>query len=376
MKIKIRPRHWSLAIVALLLYLLVHYWPAIAKLLHSIFSATIPLLIGCVLAYIVNLLLRQYEHGYNKLFSSPRAAKFRRPVGILLAYLSIIVIIALVLSIVVPQLISCIKLLLANHSRVINKFIDAMQKNSDLNAFFCSFHPNQVKWGQVGKYIATGFGGTLKMVASTASSVASVVATAIIAIFFSIYLLIYKEKLARQCTRVLKTYLPKFYDKTMYVVRTFDDSYSSYIVGQCKDACLLGIACFIGMAVLRLPYASMIGAVTAITALIPIIGAIMGASVGVVIIFAISQIKAGIFLIFIIALQQLDNRVTYPLVVGKSIGLPSVWVFAAVIVGGGIYGIIGMMFTVPLFAAVYKLIANDVRRRQAIDKSSSKESPV
>lgn len=140
MKIKIRPRHWSLAIVAFLLYLLVHYWPAIAKLLHSIFSATIPLLIGCVLAYIVNLLLRQYEHGYNKLFPSPRATKFRRPVGILLAYLSIIVIIALVLSIVVPQLISCIKLLLANHSRVINKFIDAMQKNSDLNAFFGSFH--------------------------------------------------------------------------------------------------------------------------------------------------------------------------------------------------------------------------------------------
>lgn len=364
MKIHIRQRHLSLAIVAFLLYLLIHYWPVIAKLFHSIFSAAVPLLIGCVIAYIVNLLLKQYERGFTKLFHSPGAQKFKRPVAVVLAYLSIFVIIAVVLSIVVPQLISCIKLLLANHSRVINKFLVAIQKNSDLNALFGNFHPSQIKWNQIVKYIATGFGGTLKMVASTASSVASVLTTAVIAIFFSIYLLIYKEKLGRQCTRVLKTYLPKFYDKTMYVIRTFDDSYSSYIVGQCKDACLLGIACFIGMAVLRLPYASMIGAVTAITALIPIIGAILGASVGVVIIFAISPIKAGIFLIFIIALQQLDNRVTYPLVVGKSIGLPSVWVFAAVIVGGGIYGILGMMFTVPLFAAIYKLIANDVDRRQ------------
>lgn len=365
MKIKIRQRHWSLAIVAFLLYLLIHYWPVIAKLFHSVFSAAVPLLIGCVIAYIVNLLLKQYEHGYTKIFKGHRRAqKFKRPVAIVLAYLSIIIIIAVVLAIVVPQLISCIKLLLANHSRVINKFITAIQQKSDLNAIFGNFHPSQIKWNQIGKYIATGFGGTLKMVASTASSVASVLATTVIAIFFSIYLLIYKEKLGRQCTRVLKTYLPKFYDKTMYVIRTFDDSYSSYIVGQCKDACLLGIACFIGMAVLRLPYASMIGAVTAITALIPIIGAILGASVGVVIIFAISPIKAGIFLIFIILLQQLDNRVTYPLVVGKSIGLPSVWVFAAVIIGGGIYGILGMMFTVPLFAAIYKLIANDVDRRQ------------
>lgn len=138
---------------------------------------------------------------------------------------------------------------------------------------------------------------------------------------------------------------------------------SNYIIGQCKDAAILGISCFIGMTILRMPYASMIGVVTAFGALIPIIGAILGASIGVIIIFAISPLQAGIFLIFIILLQQLDNRITYPLVVGKSIGLPSVWVFAAVIIGGGISGILGMMFTVPFFAAIYKLIRTDAQKR-------------
>lgn len=364
MKIQIERRHVSLAIVVFLLYLAIRYWPVIAKLGHSVFSAAMPLLIGCVLAYIVNLLLNQYEHLYDKLLKRPGAKRYRRLVGIILSYLSIIAILAIVLSLVIPELISCVRLLLDNHSRVINKFISAIQDNSDLKALVGNLDVRHIKWNQVGKYLTLGFGGTFKAVVSTASSVASIVTTAVVALFFSIYLLIYKEKLRHQFQRLMKTYLPRAHQKIMRVIRVFDDSYSSYIVGQCKDAAILGISCFIGMEVLRLPYASMIGVVTAIGALIPIIGAILGASIGVVIIFAISPLQAGIFLIFIIALQQLDNRVTYPLVVGKSIGLPSVWVFAAVIVGGGIYGILGMMFTVPLFAAIYKLVATDVQQRE------------
>ena len=211
---------------------------------------------------------------------------------------------------------------------------------------------------QVGKYLTAGFGGTFKAIISTASSVFSTVATAVVALFFSIYLLIYKETLSRQIKRLINAYLPQLGKHIFYVTKVFNDSYSSYIVGQCKDAAILGIFCFIGMSVLRMPYASMIGVVTAI-------GALIGAGVGVIIIFAVSPIQAGMFLIFIIILQQLDNRITYPLVVGKSIGLPSVWVFAAVIIGGGIYGILGMMFTVPLFAAIYKIIKTDTHKRLA-----------
>ncbi|WP_076459928.1 AI-2E family transporter [Limosilactobacillus caccae] len=364
MKKYIERRHISFILALFLLYLAIDYWPVVGKFIHTIFSATIPLLIGCVVAYIVNLLLRKYERLYLRLFKQVKAQRFKRPVGIVFAYLTIILIVAIVFSLVIPELVACIKLLIANHSHVINKFVDYFEHSNNLQGVFSDFDVHKIQWSKIGSYLSTGIGGTFKTVMSTASSVFSVATTTAIALFFSIYLLIYKEMLARQFNRLLNTYCPQIEEKVVRVIKVFDDCYSHYIVGQCKDAAILGISCFIGMSILRIPYASMLGVVTAFGALIPVVGAILGASVGVVLVFAVSPIKAGIFLIFIILLQQLDNRITYPLVVGKAIELPSVWVFVAVIVGGGVSGILGMMFTVPLFAAIYRLLGLDIKRRK------------
>lgn len=363
LKKHIENRHISLILALFLLYLAINYWPTIGKFLHTVFSATVPLLIGCVVAYIVNLLLRQYEHLYTRFFKKTATQKFKRPVGIVFSYLTIILIIAIVFALVIPELVACIKLLIANHSQVINKFVNCFESNSDLRGVFSNFDVHQIRWNKIGAYLSSGVGGTFKTVMSTASSVFSAATTTAIALFFSIYLLIYKEMLARQFNKLLGTYCPSIKEKFIRVVKVFDDCYSHYIVGQCKDAAILGISCFIGLSILRIPYASMLGVVTAFGALIPVIGAILGASVGVILIFAVSPLKAGIFLIFIVLLQQLDNRITYPLVVGKAIDLPSVWVFVAVIVGGGISGILGMMFTVPLFAAIYHLLGTDIKKR-------------
>lgn len=346
------------------LYLAIIFWPHFAKWCGTFFAALTPLLIGAVVAYIVNLLLRQYENLYLRIFKSTRARKFKRLWGILLSYLTILLILAIVIRLVIPELVSCVQLLINNHSKVITRFITTFENNDSVQRVLKNFDPRHLSWAKAEKYLANGVGGTLKTVMSTASSVVSVATTSVIAFFFSIYLLIYKEMLARQFTRLINTYLGKIKRPLMYVIRTFDECYSNYIAGQCKDAAILGIACFIGMSIMRMPYATMIGVVTAIGALIPIVGAILGASIGVVLIFAVSPMKALIFLIFIIVLQQFDNRITYPLVVGKSIGLPSVWVFAAVIVGGSISGILGMMLTVPLFAAIYQIVATDVGKRE------------
>lgn len=362
MNIHINKRHLSLVLALFILFLAINYWSVVAKFIHTIFSATVPLLIGCVIAYIVNIVLKQYEHLYQRIFKSPKAVKYQRTVGIIFAYLSIILIVALVFALIIPELVNCIKLLIDNHSHVINNFINYIEAHTDLEKWFDEFDVRKIKWEKVGHYLTTGLGSR---VMATASSVFSSITTAVIAIFFSVYLLIYKEMLLRQAKTLLSTYLPRFQAQIIRVIKIFDDSFSSYIIGQCKDAVLLGISCFIGMSILRMPYASMIGVVTAFGALIPIVGAILGASVGVVIIFAISPVKAGIFLIFIILLQQLDNRVTYPLVVGKSIGLPSVWVFVAVIIGGGISGILGMMLTVPFFAALYKLVRLNINKQKS-----------
>ena len=364
MNLHINRRHLSLVLALFILYLAITYWGAVAKFIQTICSAAMPLVIGCVIAYIVNLLLRQYEHLYLRIFPHPRARRFKRAFGIVFSYLSIIVIIALVIRLVIPELVSCIRLLFSNHSQSVNKIVSFIQQNGLFKNAWKHLDLAHLNWQKVGKMLGFGVSGTMKKIMTTASSVVTTTTKTVVAIFFSIYLLIYKEKLARQFYQVMDTYFLKIKRPFMHVVKTFDESYSSYIVGQCKDAAILGVACFVGMQVLRMPYASMIGVVTFFGALIPIVGAILGAGIGVILIFAVSPVKSLIFLIFIIVLQQFDNRITYPLVVGKSIGLPSVWVFAAVIVGGGISGILGMMLTVPLFAAIYKLVAEDIERRR------------
>ncbi|MCI7245628.1 MAG: AI-2E family transporter, partial [Limosilactobacillus reuteri] len=247
MKQYINRRHISLVLALFVLYLAITYWEIVAKFIQTIFSATVPLLIGAILAYIVNLLLKQYEHLYLSLFKKPSAQKFKRPVGIVMSYLTIILIIAVVFALVIPELITCVKLLIANHSHIINHFIDYFEHSSDFKGLINNFDASKIQWDKLGKYLTSGVGGTFRTVISTASSVFSAATTAIIAFFFSIYLLIYKEMLQLQFTKLLSTYFSRYQSQIIRILKVFDESYSNYIVGQCKDAAILGISCFIGM---------------------------------------------------------------------------------------------------------------------------------
>ena len=181
------------------------------------------------------------------------------------------------------------------------------------------------------------------------------------ALIFSIYLLLGKEKLGRQLQKIMERYLRDGWNKKIrYVVGVVNDCFHRYIVGQCTEAVILGVLCMLGMLLIRLPYATMIGALIGFTALIPVAGAYIGAIVGAFMILTVSPVKALIFLVFIVILQQLEGNLIYPKVVGSSLGLPALWVLAAVTVGGGVLGVPGMLLGVPLSAAVYRLIRNDV----------------
>ncbi|MBQ8186804.1 MAG: AI-2E family transporter, partial [Clostridia bacterium] len=153
-------------------------------------------------------------------------------------------------------------------------------------------------------------------------------------------------------------------NRVRYVVRVIDGSFHSFIVGQCVEAVVLGCLCIIGMLIFRFPYATMIGCLVGFTALIPVAGAYIGAAVGAFMIFTVEPIQALFFVIFLVVLQQLEGTLIYPRVVGASIGLPGVWVLAAVTIGGGVLGVGGMLLGVPLAAAVYQLLRNDVTRRE------------
>lgn len=207
-------------------------------------------------------------------------------------------------------------------------------------------------------------------------TVFSSIVTVVLSIIFAIYLLVDKEKIGRQFDRVMRRYMStKFYERTKYVLSVLDESFSSFISGQCLDAILVGILCTIGMLILRLPYATMIGAIVAFTALIPVAGSYIGAIMGAFMILTVSPIKSLIFLIFIIVLQQADGNIVYPKIVGSSIGLPGIWVLAAVTVGGGLMGVLGMLIAVPIAATLYKILRADVNGKLHENiKSAQKEN--
>ena len=211
----------------------------------------------------------------------------------------------------------------------------------------------------------------------TVSSVVSGATSGVLAIIFAIYLLLSKEKLAGQLDRVIKHFIKKeLYDKGRYVLSVANDAFRKFIVGQCTEAVILGVLCALGMLILRLPYAAMMGAVTAFTALIPVVGALIGGGIGCLLIFVESPTKALIFLIFIVILQQLEGDLIYPKVVGSSIGLPGIWVFVAVAVGSGMFGILGMMVSVPLAATAYRLLGNELNGARAEGQAPRAEESV
>lgn len=371
--IKIERKYWLIFGGVFLLYLGTRYWDSLMNVLQTIFHASMPLLVGCLFAYIVNLPLRVIENKLENIIQSQKMLKYKRVFSIVLSYLSIFLIIALVMRVVVPELISCVKLLVNGHTKSLAHITNLIQQSPQLEKY-AHIANEAINGGKgtgsgfdiskVTNILMYGFGGTLKSVYSAANSAFSIGANILIGLAFSVYLLASKDHLKYQGYLLLDTYFYKISDKVMYVLRVFDESYSGYIVGQCKDALVLGGMTFLTMTVFRMPYAGMIAAVISFTALIPIIGAILGATVGAVIIFTVSPFKVLMFIILIVVLQQVDNRITYPLIVGKNIGLPSVWVFAAVMIGGGVWGIFGMMFTVPLFSALYRLLKSDVYERQ------------
>ena len=359
------------------LYLAVHYWQTAADLVDTLVGASLPLIIGGVVAYLVNILMANYERRWKDNPKKPELKKLRRPVCMLLAFLTLIAIVALVCGLIIPQLVDCVGLILAELPGFIADAIDLAEAWGLFSPEVIS-SLESIDWNaQIGKLVGvvtSGIGDVVSLVVSAVSSVFSFLVTALLSLIFSIYLLSGKEELASQVDRLAKRYVGnRLYGKLVYFLHTLDDCFHRYIVGQCTEAVILGALCAVGMGILRLPYALMVGALVAFTALIPVAGAYIGAGVGAFMILTVDPMKALIFLIFIVVLQQLEGNLIYPKVVGSSMGLPGIWVLAAVTVGGGLAGIVGMLLGVPLAAALYRIIRDDVRKYENLNRTEESQ---
>ena len=178
-----------------------------------------------------------------------------------------------------------------------------------------------------------------------------------------------KERLLSQCRRLLRAYVPpKFADPILDVVHLTGDTFTHFVTGQLIEACILGGLCSIGMLFIQPDYAPLIGVIIGSSALIPVAGAYIGAILSALLLLMVSPLKAVTFLIFLVILQQIEGNVIYPKVVGTSIGLPGIWVLAAVTVGGGLMGLVGVLLSVPIASVLYTLLRRDVHRR--LDRAS------
>ena len=354
-----------------ILYLCMTYWRSAAGIIGSFLSAASPLFIGCVIAYVVNLLMSSYEKHWFPKTQNKFLVNSRRTVCMLGAFVTLLAVIGAVIWLVTPQLTSAVSLLVSKIPTAMKNLVAQLDKLHVLPEDIIELLES-IDWrsriDSLVQLITSGMGNAVDVVVGTVTSVFSITVTVILSIIFSVYLLSEKERLSKSADKLMVRYLKKnVYDGTKYVTGILNDCFRRYIVGQCTEAVVLGALCTVGMLILRLPYATMVGAFIAFTALIPVAGAYIGAIVGAFMILTVSPVKALVFIIFIIVLQQLEGNLIYPRVVGSSMGLPGIWVLAAVTVGGGMMGVGGMLFGVPIAAAIYRIISNNVNKTQIIN---------
>lgn len=358
---------WKVGLSAFLLYLCIRFWPVASGLLTTLIGAAAPLLIGCLIAYVVNLLMTVYERWYFPHTDKARLIRSRRPLCMLAAFITVVAIVALIAILVVPQLADCLKLLVAEIPAAAEYIIEQLDKLDFVSDNLVNTLES-IDWKSRLDQLIAGIGSVMDVMMNTILSVFNGIVTTVFALIFSVYLLASKEQLSRQVDRLLYHGLrARFYDGVLYVLNVVNDCFRKYIIGQCTEAVILGTLCTVGMLIFGFPYATMIGAFVAFTALIPVAGAYIGAGVGAFIILMVSPLKALWFLVFILILQQIEGNIIYPKVVGSSLGLPALWVLAAVTIGGGIFGIAGMLLGVPLTAALYRILRENIPQKPELE---------
>ena len=370
----------KIAVGVIAVYLAIHYWPNISGVIGTVFSASAPVILGAVFAYPLNILMSFYERHYFPGSDKPAVVKSRKAVSLVGAVITVLGIISLIIGLIAPQLVTCIQMLINEIPGAMDMLIVKLKENEFISKNLIDSLAS-IDWRSrltdIMQTVTSGIGDFAGVAVSAVTSVFSVVFNVILGVIFALYILIDKKRLGRQLNKVSQKYVPReILEKISHVIGILDDCFHRFIVGQCTEAIILGVLCIIGMSVLRIPYALMIGTLMGFTALIPIVGGLIGAGVGAFLILMESPVKALIFLVFVIILQQIEGNLIYPKVVGSTIGLPGLWVLAAVTVGGGVFGIAGMLVSVPLVATVYRLVREDIAGKNELLRSVAADAPT
>lgn len=351
-------------------------------ILSFIGGVMLPFIIGGAIAFVLNVpmnFMQRHLFPEKKTEKSKVLKKIARPVSMLIVLFLVVTVIAIVMFVLIPQLGNTI----ATLGKSIQSFIPQVQKWAR-----AVFHNNkeimdivnhlEFDWNKIMNtgfnFFKNGAGSVLDSTITAAKSIVSAITTFFIAFAFAVYILMQKEKLQRQAKKVLFAFVRKGRAEAMLEICSLAyQTFSHFLTGQCVEAVILGGMFVVVMVLFKLPYALLIGILIAFTALIPVFGAFIGCFVGTFLIFMVDPMKALIFVILFLVLQQIEGNLIYPHVVGNSVGLPSIWVLAAVSIGARLMGVVGMLIFIPIVSVLYALFREVVYLKLRQRKIDPKE---
>lgn len=384
-----------LAISIIFIILVIFYTEKIGLFFSWIIRQSKVVLIGVAIAFVVNIPTKFFEKILtpknknekssenskgnikkdDKSNTKKSFSKGRRILSMLLSIMCILLVISLITTFIMPELIENIKSIANNIPSYIASIKDFA--NQQKNEFGISnkvvkdvAEYANVALSELGLTLKDIVAGTFKFTTSLASGVFNFFVSFILAV----YMIIDKERLCLGIKKVIYAFLPKkSADYVAKASKVFNKTYTGFVTGQVTEAFILGILCYIGMVIFRMEYAAIISICIGVCALVPIFGAFLGAVPGVFILFMISPMKALWFVVYIIVLQQLEGNLIYPRVVGTSIGISGFWVLVALVIGGNLGGILGVLLGIPGFAAVYILFKEIVKDKLKSNKIEDKD---
>lgn len=332
-----------------------------------IIGLIMPLIIGLIIALIINVPMRFFEKILFSKSTKLKNPKIKTVISFIVSLILILGILAGVVWLVIPELVDAVAVIVDGALEFIDR-ISGMTKE-EIAQLPLGKLLLDIDWDKtlstLQNWIKSQGGEIVDTAVGTVSSVATGIYDFFIAIVFAVYIIFNKATLKRQVSRLVRVWVPEnIADFTIHATKILGKNFRNFVSGQSLEAVILGVLCMIGMLILRIPYAPMVGALVGVTAIIPVVGGFIGAGVGAFMILTVSPVKAVIFLIFILVLQQIEGNVIYPKVMGSSVSLPSMWILAAVTIGGGIAGAVGMLLAVPVASTIYTLIGEATNKRE------------
>lgn len=350
-------------------------WTFLGKIL-SILS---PFLLAIAIAFVLNIPMKLIENKLLKFMDNskkfPFLKYFKRAFSIVITILLVVGLLTALVIFVIPQLVDSFSKLIDSVPSYVQSFEHLVASNlGSFQGFDKVWSDILNAWKDILSFAGQFLGVTLNRLVNITVSLTSGVVNFFLAVVFAIYMLASKEVLIFQCKKLLYAHLKeKTANYILKVGRLSNETFQKFIAGQCTEAVIIGTLCCIGMLILRLPYALLIGFIVGVTSLIPIFGAFLGTIPSAFLIFIINPVKALVFIIFIIVLQQFEGHLIYPKVVGNYIGLSAIWVMFAMLVGGSVLGFVGLLIGIPLFGVIYKLLKENTNNKLKSKELSNKD---